>query len=199
MSFAKFTSALSNLNFSSITKKIDLTSLTSVTKKADFTDFATSLKKVDVDASSFTTAAKQTDNVADSAGDLASTLKKFEAQPGATAVLSKTAAVMSKNPKLTALGISTLSAAGYIAFQMASGKTFEEATQDLLNLVEEAVESTVDAVAGPLTDVVGGVIDAFMKGLFGENYLTYVKGSAIAVLIMIILGIILKVYTLVKK
>jgi len=106
---------------------------------------------------------------------------------------------MAKNPKLAALGITTLSAAGYIAFQMASGKTFEEATADLLDLVETAVSNTVEVIASPITDVAGGIIDAFMKGLFGENYLTYVKGTALAVLIMFILGIIAKVYSLVKK
>jgi len=199
MSFSKLTNALSNINFSSIAKKTDLSSLTSVTKKADFGDFATSLKKVDVDTSSFSTAAKKTDDVAGSAGDVASSLKRFETQPGATAVLSKTAAVMAKNPKLTALGITTLSAAGYIAFQMSQGKTFDEAFEDLLSVVEDAVEKTVEVVAGSTADVAVGIIDAFMKGIFGENYLTYVKGSAIVLILMFILGIVLKVYTLVKK
>lgn len=195
MSFSKITSALSDINFSSIAKKS--TSVTDLAKKVDIGDFT----------SSFTTATTKITKNADEAvevasdvsGGIASKLKKFESQPGASAVLSKTAAVMAKNPKLTVLGISTLSAAGYIAFQMTQGKTFDEAVGDLLEIVEEAVETTVETVAGSTTDVVSGILDAFMKGLFGEDYLTYVKGSAIALIVMIILGIMLKVYSLVKK
>lgn len=195
MSFSKITSALSDINFSSIAKKS--TSVTDLAKKVDIGDFT----------SSFTTATTKITKNADEAvevasdvsGGIASKLKKFESQPGASAVLSKTAAVMAKNPKLTVLGISTLSAAGYIAFQMTQGKTFDEAVGDLLEIVEEAVETTVETVAGSTTDVVTGILDAFMKGLFGEDYLTYVKGSAIALIVMIILGIMLKVYSLVKK
>lgn len=195
MSFSKITSALSDINFSSIAKKS--TSATDLAKKVDIGDFT----------SSFTTATTKITKNADEAvevasdvsGGIASKLKKFESQPGASAVLSKTAAVMAKNPKLTVLGISTLSAAGYIAFQMTQGKTFDEAVGDLLEIVEEAVETTVETVAGSTTDVVTGILDAFMKGLFGEDYLTYVKGSAIALIVMIILGIMLKVYSLVKK
>lgn len=195
MSFSKITSALSDINFSSIAKKS--TSVTDLAKKVDIGDFT----------SSFTTATTKITKNADEAvevasdvsGGIASKLKKFESQAGASAVLSKTAAVMAKNPKLTVLGISTLSAAGYIAFQMTQGKTFDEAVGDLLEIVEEAVETTVETVAGSTTDVVTGILDAFMKGLFGEDYLTYVKGSAIALIVMIILGIMLKVYSLVKK
>lgn len=195
MSFSKITSALSDINFSSIAKKS--TSATDLAKKVDIGDFT----------SSFTTATTKITKNADEAvevasdvsGGIASKLKKFESQAGASAVLSKTAAVMAKNPKLTVLGISTLSAAGYIAFQMTQGKTFDEAVGDLLEIVEEAVETTVETVAGSTTDVVTGILDAFMKGLFGEDYLTYVKGSAIALIVMIILGIMLKVYSLVKK
>ena len=195
MSFSKITSALSDINFSSIAKKS--TSVTDLAKKVDIGDFT----------SCFTTATTKITKNADEAvevasdvsGGIASKLKKFESQAGASAVLSKTAAVMAKNPKLTVLGISTLSAAGYIAFQMTQGKTFDEAVGDLLEIVEEAVETTVETVAGSTTDVVTGILDAFMKGLFGEDYLTYVKGSAIALIVMIILGIMLKVYSLVKK
>ena len=191
MSFSKITSALTSLNFSSIAKKS--TSVTDIAKKVDLADFTSSFQ------TATTKITKSTDELVDSSGDIASKLKKFEGQAGATAVLSKTAAVMAKNPKLTVLGISTLSAAGYVAFQMANGKTFDEAVGDLLEIVEDTVENTVEAVAGSTTDVVSGILDAFMKGLFGENYMTYVKGSAISLLVMVILGIMLKVYSLVKK
>ena len=191
MSFSKITSALTSLNFSSIAKKS--TSVTDIAKKVDLQDFTSSFQ------TATTKITKSTDELADSTGSIASGLKKFEGQAGATAVLSKTAAVMAKNPKLSVLGISTLSAAGYIAFQMAQGKTFDEAVGDLLEIVEDTVENTVEAVAGSTTDVVSGILDAFMKGLFGENYMTYVKGSAISLLVMVILGIMLKVYSLVKK
>ena len=195
MSFSKITSALSDINFSSIAKKS--TSVTDLAKKVDIGDFT----------SSFTTATTKITKNADEAvevstqvsGGIASKLKKFETQPGAAALLSKTAAVMSKNPKLTVLGISTLAASGFVAFQMSQGRTFDEAIGDLLDVVEDAVEDTVEFAAGSTVDVVSGILDAFMKGLFGEDYLTYVKGSAIALLVMIILGIMLKVYSLVKK
>ena len=198
MSFSKITSALSDINFSSIAKKS--TSATDLAKKVDIGDFTSSFTTATTKITKSTDEAVEVAEVAsDVSGGIASKLKKFESQPGASAVLSKTAAVMAKNPKLTVLGISTLSAAGYIAFQMTQGKTFDEAVGDLLEIVEEAVETTVETVAGSTTDVVTGILDAFMKGLFGEDYLTYVKGSAIALIVMIILGIMLKVYSLVKK
>jgi len=199
MSFSKITKAFSDLDISSIAKKS--TSLTDLTKKIDLTDFTSAFKKTagDIDTGSLTTVTKKADGVTDVGGDLASSLKKFETQSGASAVLSKTAAVMAKNPKMTVLGISALSAAGYVAFQMANGKTFDEAMGELLEIVEDAVEDVVEVAAGGTTDIVFGIVDAFMRGLFGDDYLTYVKGAAISVLVVFILGIVLKIYSLVKK
>lgn len=185
MSFlSKISKGLSGLNISKTTSAV-----TSTTKKVDIDSFADAFK------ATTTKAAKNVDEGIDASSDLASSLKKFETQPGASAVLSKTAKVMANNPKLTALGVSTLAASGYIAFQMSQGLTFEESVEKLTGLARDVVEDATEKVAGATASTALVIVDAFLKGLFGENYLTYAKGAGV----LFVLFVLLRIFLLIKS
>lgn len=143
---------------------------------------STSTTKIEID----TTSASSTKINAD--------LKKYESVPGASLMFSKTSAAIKKNPKLAALGISTLAAAGFIVSEMAKGKTFEEAFESLSDLTEDVVEGVTKGTI----DVTTGIIDAFLKGIFGEDYLVIFKKIGIALTMLILIFLIIKGYTIVK-
>ena len=126
-------------------------------------------------------------NFAGNTGGVSSVLKVFEKEDGAASLVSKTSSIF--GDKLSLKGISNLSGAGFIAAQMKSGKTFEEAVVSLADVAGNIVEGTVEFAAGSTA----GILDAFMKGIFGDNYLTYIKGSIIVVILIIILSIMLKI------
>lgn len=180
---SKVTKGLSGFNFSKTTSAV-----TTTTKKIDVDSFADAFKATS------TKAAKNVDDGIDASSDVASSLKKFESQPGASAVLSRTAKVMANNPKLAALGVTTLAASGYIAFQMSQGLTFEEAVDKLVDVVGDTVEDATSKVADATTGTALVIVDSFLKGLLGENYLTYVKGVGI----LFVLFVLLRVFITIK-
>ena len=142
-------------------------------KKTDVSDVTSNI------TTSTTTAAKKI--------DLASSLKKFETFPGAASNLSRVSTFISKNPKLAASGISGLAAAGYVAFLMSNGLSFDDSLQKLGDLIEDTIEDVVDTT----TDIVGGgasaVLTGFLKGIFGENYMYYMYVFGVIFFMMIIL------------
>ena len=182
--FSRFSKKADNVNVKSTTSstgfdipetstpKFDGPS-TITTSKVDVntnTNINTNASSFNVDSTSPSTT--KIDTTTNSASTKLNTdLKKYESVPGASLMVSKTADAIKKNPKLAALGISTLAAAGFIVSEMAKGKTFGESFDSLVELVEDVVE---DVTKGTI-DVTTGIIDAFLKGIFGEDYLVTVS------------------------
>lgn len=176
-SFSGFNIGKLDFNF---TKNVDVKDID--IKKIDTSIPNTNLNKIEVTDVNVT-------------GDIASDLKKFESEPGATLLLSRTKDAISKNPKLAALGISGLAASGFIVSEMAKGKTFDEAFESLVELAEDTVEKTT----GSTTSVVSGIVHAFLVGLFGEDYLSNFKKIGIVFTIVIFIFLIIKSYKFLKN
>lgn len=178
--------AASDVNFGKVTDSIaDIAgSGGSVFAKAS-DDLSGVASKTDDFIDSFRTSAKKT-GTDDIVGGVDG-LKKFETQPGASTYASKVTTFIAKNPKLSAAGVSTLAAAGYVAYLVSSGYTVEEALDKLGSIVTDTVEDVADT----LTDGTLSIGDSILKGIFGDDYLTYFKIAAGVVASVLILKIIL--------
>ena len=155
------------------------------------------LKKLDIpDISSFT---KQIDNLAPSSGTInniadgiptstiakvdinPAAIKQLESVPGAQLYAKQADGVLSKFPKASFKGITALAAAGYLTSLVGiEGLTLEEALEKLGEVVADAVEDVTDAVVDSgvgeaIIDSIFSVVDAFMSGIFGDNWLFYGK------------------------
>lgn len=180
MSLAKLTGLVTDLNLSKITSAV-----TTSTKTLDVSDITSALKKTTTNlVDSSTTAAKQT------AADVASSLKKFEGFPGAQARLGQVTTAMAKHPKIAAVGITGLAAAGYVAYLMGEGATFDEAMNELVDLVTDVAEDVAETVVDKATGAITGTLSILLEGIFGENYMYYVYGGGSIVLLVVILRII---------
>jgi len=206
--FSRFSKKADNVNVKSTTSstgfdipetstpKFDGPS-TITTSKVDVntnTNINTNASSFNVDSTSPSTTKIDTTTTNAASTKLNTDLKKYESVPGASLMVSKTADAIKKNPKLAALGISTLAAAGFIVSEMAKGKTFGESFDSLVELVEDVVE---DVTKGTI-DVTTGIIDAFLKGIFGEDYLVKFKKIGIALTVLILIFLIIKGYRFVK-
>lgn len=177
---SKLFSSLADINFSKITSGIADSSSTTI-KKVDLSSFTTTLKKTDL-----TSAGDVTSSVTKKV-DIGDSLKKFETFPGAASNLSRVSSFVAKNPKLAAAGISGLAAAGYVAFLMADGATFEEATEKLKGLVGDGIEAAVDTTADVFGGIAGSAVDGALTGLLGENYMYYVYAIAVVMVMVMML------------
>ena len=170
---AKVTTSASSL-LSQTTKKFDISSLSKTTSKLNIP--TTFVKK---NASTLLTTGKKT------SAQLASEITGFASHPGASKQLKRVTSAMAANPKIAAAGITATAAAGYIAFQMANGATFEEAMGNLVDVVADVVDEVADTV----TDVAGDVIDKTLTKLLGENYMNYVYAVGVVFLVLFLLKV----------
>ena len=145
----------------------------------------------------FTTTTKNADEASAAAkkADTISTLKQFESVPSSSSTLSKTASFMASNPKITALGITTVAAAGYITAQMANGLSFEEAWNKLLEIVEGVASEVVSTGTEAATGIFGVAFSSLMESLLGENWMMYVYG----VLGLVGIVFLLKIYRIIQS
>ena len=182
----KTLSALSDINVSKLTSSV--------------TDTSTILKKIDTSAitSSIT---KSSDEVADvtstvaSKTDVASSLKKFDDFPTAPSTLKRATTFIAENPKLSAAGITAVSAGAYVSFLMSTGLSLDEALEQLGDLVEDTVETVAKTSSSVVFGGTSAVLSGLLKGVLGENYQIYL--AIMAAIIMVIVGI--KVRNLIKK
>ena len=180
MSLKKLTGLVTDLNFGKVTSAI-----TTSTKNLDVSDITSALKKTTTNlVDSTASATKKT------ASDVASSLKKFEGFPGAQARLSQVTTAMAKHPKISAVGITGLAAAGYVAYLMGEGATFEEAIGELADLVEDVAEDIVETAVDKATSAITGTTGILLEGIFGENYMYYVYGGGSIFLLIVIMRIV---------
>ena len=177
-------SAASSINVSKLTSAVS-----SATKKVDLSSITSSLSKTTSSISSSAAASLKK-------ADISSTLKKFDNFPGASTHLKSATAFVADNPKLVAAGVTGTAAAGFIAFQVANGKTLEEAFGELEDLVGDGVEliadKTADVVsssAGIFGGIAGSAFEGLAKGLLGENYKLYLSIFAVIFVLVILLKI----------
>lgn len=169
------------------------------------------LKKLDIpDISNFT---KKIDNLTPSSGTISNSLdvptssltkveinpaaiKQLESVPGAQLYTKQADGVLSKFPKASFKGITVLAAAGYLTYLVGiEGLTMEEALQKLGEVVADTVEGVTDAVVDSgvgeaIIDSIFNVVDAFMSGIFGDNWLFYGKFAIGAVVFAFIAKIL---------
>lgn len=172
INIGKVSSSTTDL-ISNSTKKFDASS---ISKNANIS-LPTNL--VSRNSSTVLTSGKKTSK------EFAAEVGEFASHPGASSRLNQVTKAMASNPKLAAAGITTTAAAGFVAFRMAQGATFDEAFGELTEGVKDVVVDTAGFAGG----VVGGATDEILKNLLGENYIRYFYGLGIVFVIMILLKI----------
>lgn len=170
--FSSGISVVADINPSAL-KKLDIPDISSFTKKIDNLTPSSGTINNAVDGIPTSSIAKVEINPA--------AIKQLESVPGAQLYAKQANGVLSKFPKASFKGITALAAAGYLTYLVGiEGLTLEEALEKLGEVVADAVEEVVDTVvdsgvAGAVLDSIFTVVDAFMSGIFGDNWLFYGK------------------------
>lgn len=185
-----FASIVSNVNIGKVTsntagllskttKKFDVSSLSKASGKLSKLNVPTNI--VSKNSSPALKAGKKTSK------QLASEVGQFASHPGARKQLSKVTSAMASNPKIAATGITATAAAGFVAYRMTEGATFEEAMGELAGAATGVVVSSASAVTKGVAGVAGEVGDKVLTQLLGEDYMRYVYGVGVVVALLLIL------------
>lgn len=171
--------AASNINFGKVTNST-LDTATSAAKKVDFGQIANSTFSAATSGKTFKKISKMGKK---SGKELVSEINGFASHPGMRSKLGKVTSAMANNPKIAAAGITAAAAAGYVAFRMAEGATFEEALGELVDAATTVATKVVSSAAG----VGGGVLNETLEKMFGENYMMYVKALGVLWVLLMLL------------